>query len=202
MSDPAERNLTPEAYAAQAQRERVLGQRAATVWLTGLSGAGKTTIARALEQALLHEGRACTVLDGDNLRAGLNADLGFSAAERAENLRRVSHVASLMNDAGLIVIAAFIAPLRAAREAARAVVGAERFVEVYLSAPVEACRERDPKGLYARADAGELPEFTGVSAPYEAPEAAELVLDTSVLGLGECVARLLRVLEARVAIPE
>lgn len=192
-------NITPEAYAARSQRERVLGQRAQTVWLTGLSGSGKTTVARALEQALLDRGRACTVLDGDNLRGGLTADLGFSAEDRAENLRRVAHVAALLNDAGLIVITAFIAPLQSARAQAREVIGPERFVEVYLSTPVDACRARDPKGLYRRADAGELPEFTGVSAPYEAPIAPELTLDTSSLELRDCLARVLRVLEPRIA---
>ncbi|MEZ6183888.1 MAG: adenylyl-sulfate kinase [Planctomycetota bacterium] len=197
-----ERTLTSEAYANAAQRERVLNQRPATVWLTGLSGSGKSTLARVLEQHLLSEGRAVTVLDGDNVRQGLNQDLGFSAAERAENLRRVSHVARLMNDAGLIAIVAFISPLAAAREAARQVIGPERFLEVHLATSLETCQARDPKGLYRKAARGELQDFTGVSAPYEAPDAPELRLDTGELDVLRCAAAVLRLLEPRITLED
>ena len=149
------------------------------VWLTGLSGAGKSTLATAVEAALIRAGHAACVLDGDNLRHGLNADLGFSPEDRRENIRRAGEVAALFADAGLIVIAAFISPYRAGREAAREAIGAARFLEVFLDAPLAVCERRDPKGLYRRARAGEIAEFTGISAPYEPPEAPALTLDTA-----------------------
>jgi adenylyl-sulfate kinase len=151
-------------------RGRIPGQRPFTVWLTGLSGAGKTTIARALDNRLVAEGRAVFGLDGDDLRRGLCRDLGFSPDDRRENIRRAAEVARLMNQTGLIVIAAFISPYREDRENARAVIGLERFLEVFVDAPLEVCAARDVKGLYKRAMAGEIADFTGVSAPYEPPE--------------------------------
>lgn len=167
------------------------------VWLTGLSGSGKSTLATALEAALVEAGRAAYVLDGDNLRHGLNSDLGFSPAERAENVRRAGEVAALFADAGLIAITSLISPYRADREAARAAAGAERFLEVFVDAPLEVCERRDPKRLYRRARAGEIEEFTGVSAPYEAPPAPALTLDTARLDAAECVARLVGLLDGR-----
>lgn len=178
-----------------AERARLLGQRGCVVWLTGLSGSGKSTLASALEAALVAAGRAAYVLDGDNLRHGLNADLGFSPAERAENVRRAGEVAALFADAGLIAITSFISPYRADRAAARAAVGTARFLEVFVDAPREVCERRDPKQLYRRARAGEIEEFTGVSAPYEPPLEPALTLDTARLDAAECVARLLGLLD-------
>jgi bifunctional enzyme CysN/CysC len=152
--------------------------RGATVWLTGLSGSGKSTVAVAAERALVQAGRPAYVLDGDNLRHGLNADLGFSAADRAENVRRVGHVAALMADAGIVALVPLVSPYRLDRERVREVHTAAGlpFVEVFVDTPIELCEQRDPKGLYAKARAGELKGFTGIDDPYEAPERAELVL--------------------------
>jgi adenylylsulfate kinase len=168
---------------ATEQRCRQLGQQAATVWLTGLSGAGKSTLACALEQRLFRAGRTSFVLDGDNLRHHLNSDLGFTARDRQENIRRAAEVARLMNDAGLIVICAFISPLRSDRDLARDIIGAGNFIETHVSTTRTVCEERDPKGLYQKARAGLIAEFTGVSAPYEAPLAPALTLDAGTLTL-------------------
>jgi bifunctional enzyme CysN/CysC len=152
--------------------------RGATVWLTGLSGSGKSTVAVAAERALVAAGRPAYVLDGDNLRHGLNADLGFSAADRAENVRRVGHVASLLADAGVVVLVPLVSPYRADRDLVRALHAEARlpFVEVFVDTPLELCEQRDPKGLYRKARAGELTGFTGIDDPYEAPASPELVL--------------------------
>ena len=168
-----------------------------TVWLTGLSGAGKTSIALALAQALKAQGQAVTVLDGDQLRHGLNRDLGFTPEDRHENIRRTAEVARLMNDAGLTVIAAFISPYRADRAMAAQVIGAGQFIEIHVSTPVAVCEARDVKGLYAKARAGQIAQFTGVSAPYEAPLAAALTLDTQALALEESVERICQYLWQR-----
>jgi adenylylsulfate kinase len=160
-------------------RARMFGQKAVTVWLTGLSGAGKSTIAYELERRLSELGHPCYVLDGDNIRHGLASDLGFTKEDRRENIRRVAHVAQLMNDAGLIVITALISPMDEDRAMAREIIGGERFVETYLSASVDDCARRDPKGLYAKARAGVIPSFTGVSAPYEPPAKPDLSVDTA-----------------------
>lgn len=168
-----------------------------TVWLTGLSGAGKTSIALALAQALKAQGRAVTVLDGDQLRHGLNRDLGFTPADRHENIRRTAEVARLMNNAGLTVIAAFISPYRSDRTTAAAIVGAGNFIEVHVSTPLAVCEARDVKGLYAQARAGRIAQFTGISAPYEAPLDAALTLDTGTLALDEAVERICRHLRQR-----
>lgn len=167
------------------------------VWLTGLSGAGKSTLAAAVEAALIRAGHAACVLDGDNLRHGLNADLGFSREDRRENIRRAGEIAALFADAGLIVITAFISPYRAGREAAREAIGAARFLEVFLDAPLAVCERRDPKGLYRRARAGEIAEFTGISAPYEPPEAPALTLDTAREELAVSARRIVELLAAR-----
>ena len=178
-------------------RARLLRQQAATIWLTGLSGSGKSAIAMELEQRLIEAGHACFVLDGDNIRHGLNRDLGFSPSDRKENIRRIAEVAKLFNDAGLFVITAFISPYREDRNAAREIIGSARFVEVYLSASVDVCERRDPKGLYAKARAGQIAEFTGVSAPYEPPLTPELTIDTGASGLDESVATLFDFLSDR-----
>jgi adenylylsulfate kinase len=162
-----------------------------TLWLTGLSGAGKTTLARTLTQALNDSNRRCVVLDGDALRSGLNRDLGFSPDDRSENIRRTAEVARLMNDAGLIVVAALISPLRVDRAHASLIIGTQRFLEVYVSTPLEVCETVDAKGLYRKARRGELAQFTGVSAPYEPPEAPRLAIDPMRTGLQPAVSKLL-----------
>lgn len=159
-------------------RERQLGQKAATLWFTGLSGSGKSTLANALEIKLTEMGKHTMLLDGDNIRLGLNRDLGFSEEERRENIRRIAEVAKLMNEAGLIVLTAFISPFAEDREMARSIIG-DDFVEIYISTPVEECERRDVKGLYKRARTGELQDFTGISSPYEVPVHPDILLDTS-----------------------
>jgi len=159
-------------------REKLLKQKPATLWLTGLSGSGKSTIGYGLEKKLMAEGHLCVVLDGDNIRHGVNRDLGFSPRDRNENIRRLAEIARLFNEAGVIVITAFISPYRSDREQARAIIGNGRFIEVFLDAPIEVCEKRDPKGLYEKARRGEIPEFTGVNAPYEAPESPTIQIKT------------------------
>ena len=177
-----------------AMRSQRNGHGGGVLWFTGLSGSGKSTLAIALEQALFARGHQVYVLDGDNVRAGLNANLGFSPEDRAENIRRVGEVAALFADAGFIVITAFISPYRADRERAREAAG-DAFREVYIRADIEVCERRDPKGLYRRARAGEIAEFTGVSAPYEPPETSDLVIETSADDVEECVSNLVAFVE-------
>jgi bifunctional enzyme CysN/CysC len=167
-----------EGLVSKKVREQLLKQKSATLWLTGLSGSGKSTLAFELEKKLMAAGHLCYVLDGDNVRHGLNRDLGFSPEDRNENIRRVAEVARLMNEAGVIVITAFISPYREDREQAKKIIGGDRFVEVFLDAPIGICETRDPKGLYEKARAGIIPEFTGVNAPYEAPEKPGILLKT------------------------
>lgn len=187
---------------APADRAVLLGQKPLTLWLTGLSGAGKSTLALALGRALHAFGRACHVLDGDNVRHGLSRDLGFSPQDRTEHIRRVAEVARMMNDAGLIVVTALISPQRADRELARHIVGSAAFYEVHVSTPVAVCEDRDPKGLYRRARSGELPEFTGISAPYDTPTAPALVLDTSAVDIDHAVGLLLALIGEHLVRPE
>ncbi|MBI3947014.1 MAG: adenylyl-sulfate kinase [Armatimonadetes bacterium] len=173
-------NLTPQSgQVGPAERAALLRQRPMTLWLTGLSGAGKSTLAYALEQRLVAAGQACVVLDGDNVRRGLNRDLGFSPQDRSENIRRIAEVSRLFNEAGLIAITAFISPYREDRRQAREIIGEDRFLEAFVDAPLDECERRDSKGLYARARAGQIPEFTGISAPYEPPETPDLHLDSA-----------------------
>jgi adenylylsulfate kinase len=179
---------------SRADRERVVGQRGAAIWLTGLSGSGKSTIAVACEHALVQRGHLAYVLDGDNIRHGLNRNLGFSPEDRTENIRRIGEVARLFADAGVLVFTSFISPYRADRDAVRALMPEGDFVEVYVRASLATCEGRDVKGLYRRARAGEIPEFTGISAPYEAPERLELVLDTDLQSPEESAETLLRYL--------
>ena len=169
------------------------GHRGAVIWLTGLSGSGKSSISRALERQLFDLGMQAYVLDGDNIRRGLASNLGFSPEDRVENIRRVAEVACLLADAGLIVITAFISPYRADRRRAResTIKGGSDFIEVFVKASMEVCEKRDPKGLYKKARAGEIQEFTGISAPYEAPEHPECVVETDVQTLEESVATVL-----------
>lgn len=174
---------------SKTDRYKVLGQKGLTVWLTGLSGSGKSTIAVETEKILTGMGRAVYRLDGDNIRFGLNSDLGFSEKDRFENIRRISEVCALFQDAGLIVIASFISPLAVMRHMARKK-GGENFLEVYVKADIKTCIKRDPKGLYKKAINGEIPDFTGISAPYEEPENPDLILDTESDSLDKCVQKL------------
>ncbi|MCK6527904.1 adenylyl-sulfate kinase [Myxococcota bacterium] len=178
-------------------RAKTLGQRGVTLWLTGLSGSGKSTVAYALENALVTGGNAAYVLDGDNIRHGLNKDLGFSPADRTENIRRIGEVARLFVDAGHIAITAFISPYRADRDLVRGIHGEGDFVEVHVDAPLDVCESRDVKGLYKKARAGQIPEFTGISAPYEAPLHPELVLPTGAESVDASVGRVLAYLRER-----
>jgi adenylylsulfate kinase len=175
----------------------MLGQRGATVWLTGLSGSGKSTIAVAAEKALSERGRLTYILDGDNVRHGLNSNLGFSPEDRTENIRRIGEVAKLFTDAGAIVFTSFISPYRSDRDRVREIMSEGDFIEVYVAASLETCESRDVKGLYQKARAGEIPEFTGISAPYEEPEKPELVIDTNGQSVDASVDQLVGYLEKR-----
>jgi len=196
--EPSSEQLQGEAsLVTTAERAGRFGQQPATVLLTGLSGAGKSTLAYAVERRLFDLGRTPCVLDGQNMRLGISRDLGFTAAERSENLRRSSEVARILNDAGLICIAAFLAPSDAVRQKAREVIGPDRFLLVHLAAPVEVCRERDREGLYALADDGRIADFPGVTAAYETPSEPDLVLPTDQWSVSTCVERVLELFKAR-----
>ena len=179
------------------EREQKNGHKSTVIWFTGLSGSGKSTLAQAMDQKLFEMGCSSFVLDGDNVRHGLNKDLGFSPADREENIRRIGEVAALFTQAGFIAMTAFISPYRTDRDKARALAGEGRFVEVFVKCDLSVCEERDPKGLYKKARAGEIPEFTGISAPYEEPDAPELVVDTGAESLEQCVERVLACLRER-----
>lgn len=175
-------------------KERLLGQRGVMLWFTGLSGSGKSTVAIALEREFHRRGLLCRILDGDNIRTGINSNLGFSADDRRENIRRIAEVAKLFVDTGIITLAAFISPTEEMRALARDIIGEEDFKEIYVSTPLEECERRDVKGLYARARKGEIKNFTGISAPFEAPQHPALSIDTSRLSLEESVGGILRLL--------
>ena len=180
-----------QASVTKQEREQQSGQKSVIVWFTGLSASGKSTLANAFNRALFERNKQAYVLDGDNIRHGLNNDLGFDEASRKENSRRIGEVAKLFVDSGQIVLTAFISPYRADRQIVRELVEEGEFIEAYVKASVEACSERDPKGLYEKAKRGEIPNFTGVSAPYEEPENAEIILDTERYSIEECVEQLL-----------
>ena len=200
VSDEDE-HLTPVAHkVARSARELRFGHKGGVLWLTGLSGAGKSTLAMAVEQHLFRKGYAVYVLDGDNIRSGLNANLGFAPDDRVENIRRVGEVAALFADAGFLCITAFISPYRADRTRARAATPPGSFHEIYVSADLATCEARDPKGLYRKARAGEIREFTGISAPYEPPEAPSLVVDTAATPLEGCIEQILAYVEHHVAL--
>lgn len=179
---------------SRADKEELLHQKGLMVWFTGLSGSGKSTIAIALERELHKRGLLCRILDGDNIRSGINNNLGFSAADRVENIRRIAEVGKLFVDTGVITLAAFISPNNDIRKMAASIIGEDDFMEVYVSTPIEECERRDVKGLYAKARKGEIANFTGISAPFEAPEHPALSLDTSVLTLEESVNQLLEII--------
>jgi adenylylsulfate kinase len=202
VTDPpkAENIVWQHGHVTREDREGLNGHKAAVLWFTGLSGSGKSTLANAVEKAL-HD-RACRtyVLDGDNIRHGLNSNLGFSPEDRVENIRRISEVACLFVDAGLIVLTAFISPYRADRDAARALIG-DSFHEIYVKADLETCEARDVKGLYKKARAGHIADFTGISAPYEEPRRPELVLDTTRDDVGTCTDQVIDMLRRHRIIP-
>jgi adenylylsulfate kinase len=182
-------------------REKVNGHKACTVWLTGLSGSGKSTIAVDLEKRLWERGVRAYILDGDNIRHGLNKNLGFSPADRTENIRRIGEVAKLFTEAGVVALTAFISPYRADRDQVRAIMADGDFVEVHVDCPVEVCEQRDVKGLYKKARAGEIKEFTGISAPYEAPEKPELTINTAGQSVEASAIQILAYLEKQGVIP-
>ncbi|MFV1990626.1 MAG: adenylyl-sulfate kinase [Acidimicrobiales bacterium] len=190
-------NVTLQSRAvSREQRWRAMGGDGATVWFTGLSGSGKSTVAVAVEKALVAAGRACYLMDGDNLRHGINGDLGFSPGDRAENIRRVSEIARLFADAGVVALVPVISPYRADRDASRALheQSGLHFVEVFVDTPLEICVQRDPKGLYKKARAGEISDFTGIDAPYEAPLNADVILRTDEMELDLLVSEVLNAL--------
>jgi len=178
----------------RADKESLLKQRGVMIWFTGLSGSGKSTVALGVERELHKRGILCRILDGDNIRSGINRNLGFSAEDRTENIRRIAEVGKLFVDTGIVTLAAFISPTNEARALAAGIIGAQDFKEVYVSTPLEVCEQRDVKGLYARARRGEIKDFTGISAPFEAPAAPALELDTSRLSLEESVRRVVELI--------
>ncbi len=180
-----------------AERATLQKQNALTIWLTGLSASGKSTLAYELERRLHDLGHASYVLDGDNIRHGLSSDLGFSAESRKENIRRIAEVAKLFNDASIVMITAFISPYRADRALAHDILGPERFVEAHIAADIAVCERRDPRGLYQKARAGAIPDFTGISAPYETPEHPTIRIDTGTLSVEQSLAKLLDVILPR-----
>lgn len=183
---------------SRSDKEELLKQHSVMIWFTGLSGSGKSTIAIALERELQKRGLLCRILDGDNIRSGINNNLGFSAEDRIENIRRIAEIGKLFVDTGIITIAAFISPNNDIREMAANIIGKENFMEIYVSTPIEECERRDVKGLYAKAHKGEIKNFTGISAPFEAPQHPALSLDTSKLSVEESVNKLLELILPRV----
>ena len=183
---------------SRADKEKLLGQRGLMVWFTGLSGSGKSTLAIALERELHKRGVLCRILDGDNIRSGINNNLGFSADDRVENIRRIAEVGKLFVDTGIVTIAAFISPNNKMREMAANIIGRRDFVEVYVSTPLEECERRDVKGLYAKARRGEIKNFTGISAPFEAPTSPDLEIDTTGRTVEESVKKIIETIQLKV----
>lgn len=197
MTEQKAMNITwHEARVERSDREQLCGHRGVVIWFTGLSASGKSTVANAVDHLLHAQGKSSYVLDGDNVRHGLNKNLGFSAEDRAENIRRIGEVAKLFVDSGTIALTAFISPYSADRHLARELMADGEFVEVYVNASLETCEDRDPKGLYAKARAGEIKGFTGIDDPYEAPESAELVLDADTKGVEELATEVVAFLDA------
>jgi adenylylsulfate kinase len=198
MTEIRATNITwHEGHVTGGEREALLRQKGATLWFTGLSGSGKSTIAFTLEHALVQRGHLAYVLDGDNIRHGLNKNLGFSAADREENIRRIGEVAKLFADCGVLAMTSFISPYRKDRDTVRALhaAGGLPFIEIHVNTPIETCEQRDPKGLYKKARAGQLKGFTGIDDPYEAPLKPELTLDATTTSPQEATVRLLEYLE-------
>lgn len=189
-------NIYPISMMTRADKEQLLGQRGVMVWFTGLSGSGKSTVALSVERELHRRGILCRILDGDNIRAGINNNLGFSAEDRRENIRRIAEVGKLFVQTGIVTLACFVSPTEDIRSLARQIIGADDFLEVFVSTPIEECERRDVKGLYARARRGEVKDFTGVSAPFEAPSNPSLSIDTSRLSLEESTQRVVDLITA------
>lgn len=183
----------------RADREKLLKQKGIMIWFTGLSGSGKSTLAIALERELYKQGVLCRILDGDNIRSGINNNLGFSDTDRTENIRRIAEVSKLFVDCGIVTIAAFISPTNAIRKMAADIIGNDDFLEIYVSTPIAECEKRDVKGLYAKARRGEIKDFTGISSPFEAPEHSFISIDTSCQPLEESVKTILKAIEPRIA---
>ena len=202
MTEIKATNITwHEGHVSREEREKLLKQKGCLVWMTGLSGSGKSTVGYTLEHALVQRGHLSYVLDGDNIRHGLNKNLGFTPADRTENIRRIGEVGKLFADAGIVTITAFISPYRADRDIVRQLMGEGNFFEVYCNAPLAVCETRDPKGLYKKARAGEIKGFTGIDDPYEAPEKPELVLRTDQMSPQDYTVTLLNLLESKGKIP-
>lgn len=198
--EPVSKNIAwTESSISKEQQKSLLGYESTTIWFTGLSGAGKSTLAFELEQRLLTKGLKSVVLDGDNVRHGLNRDLGFSARDRMENIRRVAEVCKLFNDSDIIAISSFITPYAATREMARSILGTNQFLEIYLSTELAVCERRDPKGLYRKARTGLISGFTGIDDPYEPPTDPTLKLDTAILTVDECLSRLLGLISSKLS---
>lgn len=198
MSEVKATNITwHEGHVSREEREKLLGQKGCLIWFTGLSGSGKSTIAFTAEHELVRRNRLAYVLDGDNIRHGLNKNLGFSAEDRAENIRRIGEVGKLFVDSGAITMTAFISPYRGDRDAARALLKDGEFIEVFVDVPIEECEKRDPKGLYKKARAGEIKGFTGIDDPYEAPEKPELVIKNGECTPQEAAAQVIEYLESK-----
>lgn len=197
-------NIYPifERMLQRSDREAMLKQRGCMIWFTGLSGSGKSTLAIALERELYKKGILCRILDGDNIRSGINNNLGFSEADRTENIRRIAEVSKLFVDCGIVTIAAFISPTNAIRKMASDIIGHDDFLEIYVSTPIEECEKRDVKGLYAKARRGEIKDFTGISSPFEAPEHPYISIDTSKQPLEESVETLIEAISAKIKFAE
>jgi adenylylsulfate kinase len=203
MTSPKSENLTwHEGHLSRGDRERIYGHRGATLWFTGLSGSGKSTVARKVELTLAERRHHVYTLDGDNVRHGLCRDLGFSPDDRMENIRRIGEVCKLFTDAGTLTLAAFVSPYRRDRDAVRGLMRAGDFIEVYVAAELAVCEARDPKGLYQQARVGKIPEFTGISAPYEPPEQPEITLRTDHEDVDASAARVIAYLEANGHVPK
>ena len=195
MADPKSKNIFWHgANITHEERQKAVNQKGCVVWFTGLSGSGKSTVARRVEELLIQRGKFTYALDGDNMRMGLNTDLGFSPADRTENIRRIGQVAKLFADSCMITTTSFISPYRAGRDTAREILPEGTFIEVHVDTPLDVCESRDPKGLYQKARAGVIPNFTGISAPYEAPENPEICLKTAGRSIDECAGEVINYL--------
>ncbi|MBR3548363.1 MAG: adenylyl-sulfate kinase [Bacteroidaceae bacterium] len=194
QNEPRPANIYPITMMTREDKENLLGQRGIMVWFTGLSGSGKSTVALGVERELHRQGILCRILDGDNIRTGINNNLGFSAEDRRENIRRIAEVGKLFVQTGIVTLACFVSPTNDIRQLARDIIGADDFLEVYVSTPIEECERRDVKGLYARARRGEVKDFTGISAPFEAPLYPSLSIDTSRLSLEDCVQKVVQLI--------
>ncbi len=195
-----ENNIHPifDRMLTREDKEQLLGQKSVALWFTGLSGSGKSTLCIALEKQLHERGFLTRLLDGDNIRSGINNNLGFSSEDRAENIRRIAEITKLFVDSGVITLAAFISPEKDHREMAEAIIGADNFCEIYVSTPLEQCEKRDVKGLYAKARAGEIKNFTGIDAPFEAPESPALAIDTTGRDIEDCTQEILELILAKI----